>query len=168
MPKIGNIEITVEGDEALARAFELMSSRMTDWRPLWPDIAAVFYVAEAAWFASEGLGTWPPLSDGYLKWKEKHYPGQKILSRKGALRESLTSRSGAGGVYLEEAQSLEIGTSIPYAKYHQQDDRVGVRLPKRPPVLRELDQAYLNVMARIAVDRFASYAEALGFGTTKD
>jgi phage gpG-like protein len=158
------IQITteVEGEDELSRAFGLMAAVVTDWRPFWPDIAAVFYVSESARFASEGFGAWPPLSDGYRKWKQKHYPGQKILSLTGALRESLTAR-GAGAIYVATAQELNIGTSIHYAKYHQTGTS---RMPARPPVDLNDDDAI--AMRQIALQSFDRYAQNLGFQTKQE
>jgi phage gpG-like protein len=158
-----DIHFEVQGDEELVRAFGLMASRVSDWRPFWPDIAAVFYIGESARFASEGFGAWPPLSDGYRKWKQKHYPGQKILSLTGALRESLTSRTGASAVYQDEALQLTLGTATHYAKYHQYGTG---RMPARPPI--DITQEDINVMGRVAVESFERYAQNLGFETKKE
>lgn len=165
MADVIRIEVKVEGDEELKRAFDLMLSRVTDWRPFWPDFAAVFYVSEQARFASEGFGAWPPLSDGYRRWKEKHYPGQKILSLSGALRESLTSKSGASAVYEEAAMELTMGTTIHYAKYHQYG-APSRNLRPRPPI--DITGNDMTVMATVAVNRFERYAQALGFETKEE
>src|SRR5580765_3894261 len=152
-----------EGEEGLARAFGLMSGAVNDWRPYWADIAAVFYISESARFSSGGFGTWPPLSDGYARWKAKHYPGRPILVRTGALQESLTSRTGAGAIYEESPLELNLGTNIPYAKYHQTGTS---KMPARPP--EGLNDTDLRVMQTIALDRFKRYAEQLGFDTKLD
>src|SRR4029453_2130953 len=101
-----DVHFEVQGDEELVRAFGLMASRIDDWRPFWPEIAAVFYVGEAARFDSEGYGTWPKLSDGYRKWKMKNYPGEKTLSLTGDLRRSLTSQFNPNAVYQDQAREL--------------------------------------------------------------
>jgi phage gpG-like protein len=157
------VTIQIEGEEELARSFGLMSGAVNDWRPYWPDIAAVFYISESARFSSGGFGAWPPLSAGYASWKAKHYPGQPILVRSGALRESLTSRSGAGAIYEESPLELNLGTNIPYAQYHQTGTS---RMPARPP--EGLNDTDLRVMQTIALDRFKRYAEQLGFDTKVD
>jgi phage gpG-like protein len=161
------VSIKVSGDAQLERAFNLMSSRIEDWRPIWPDIGVIWYIASAAYYSTEGLGAWPQLSDGYKRWKEKHHPGRQILVLTGDLKASVTSKTAAGAVYRAGAKQLSIGTSIWYAKYHQQKGRKGRIIPKRAPVIEKLDQSYLNSMARIAVNRFGAYAESLGFKTKK-
>jgi phage gpG-like protein len=157
------VTVSVEGEDELARAFGLMSGAVNDWRPYWPDIAAVFYISESARFSSGGFGTWPPLSSGYAAFKAKHYPGQPILVRTGLLRESLTSRTGAGAIYEESALELTLGTNVPYAKYHQTGTS---KMPARPP--EGLNDTDLRVMQTIALDRFKRYAEQLGFDTKLD
>ena len=55
-----------------------------------------------------------------------------LLVRTGALQRSLTVRGAAGHVERLEAQSLAIGTSLPYALFHQMGTR---RLPARPIIV---------------------------------
>jgi len=155
-----DVHFEVQGDEELVRAFSLMASRVDDWRPFWPDIAAVFYVGEGARFDSQGFGSWPQLSDGYRKWKMKHYPGEKILSLTGDLRRSLTNRFSPDTVYEDSPRELILGTIIHYAKYHQYGTR---RMPPRPPI--DITQEQVNEMAQRAIASFAHYADVLGFGT---
>jgi phage gpG-like protein len=154
------ITLGITGDEELAIAFQAMSRAVTDWRPFWPRIAGVFYESTRQRFASDGFGTWPRLSDGYAKWKTKKYPGEGILSRTGDLRRSLTDRFGPHAVYEDEAQSLLLGTTVPYANFHQYGTS---RMPARPPIgLRDSDP---DLMTAVALIQFARYAEALGFET---
>lgn len=160
------LEITlgITGDEELAAAFQAMARAVTDWRPYWPRVAGVFYESERARFASDGFGTWPRLSDGYAAWKSKNYPGEGILSRTGDLRRSLTDRFNPGAIYVDEAQSLTLGTSIPYAKIHDHTDGPGAGIiPYRPPIgLRPNDE---ELMTAVVLIQFQQYAEALGFET---
>jgi phage gpG-like protein len=158
-----DIHFEVQGDEELVRAFGLMASRVDDWRPFWPDIAAVFYVGEAARFDSQGYGSWRQLSDGYRKWKSKNYPGEGILSLTGDLRRSLTNRFSPATVYEDEPRQLTLGTIVHYAKYHQYGTS---RMPARPPI--DITQEQINQMGRVAVESFERYASNLGFDTKKD
>ena len=154
------ITLGITGDEELAAAFQAMSRSVSDWRPYWPTIAAVFYESTRQRFASDGFGTWPRLSDGYAKWKIKNFPGEGILSATGNLRRSLTDRFGPNAVYEEEPQSLLLGTNIPYATYHQYGTS---KMPPRPPIgLRPTDP---DLMTSLALIQFQRYAEQLGFET---
>jgi phage gpG-like protein len=157
------VNISIEGGDELARAFGLMSGAVNDWRPYWADVAAVFYISESARFSTGGFGAWPPLSDGYAAWKAKHYPGAPILVRTGRLRESLTSRTGAGAVYEESPLELRSGTSVPYAQFHQTGTS---RMPARPP--EGISEEDTRVMQTVVLDRFKRYAEQLGFDTKID
>jgi phage gpG-like protein len=156
------VSVTIEGDEELRRGFQQLGVQITDWRPLWADIAAVFYVGESARFDTEGFGTWPALSPGYAKWKAKNYPGKPILTRTGALRESLTSKSGAAAIYEPEPQQLTLGTRIKYAEFHQTGTS---RMPARPPVGISDDD--VRVMLDVAHESFRRYCDRLGFETTE-
>lgn len=158
-----DIQVTVQGDEELRQAFNLMASKVNDWRPFWPDIAAVFYTMEAGRFDSGGYGSWKQLSDGYKKWKMKNYPGENILSLTGDLRRSLTSQFNPNAVYADQPLELVLGTNIHYAQYHQYGTS---RMPARPPI--DIRQQDVNQMARAAVEAFDRYADQLGFETKEE
>lgn len=90
---------------------------------------------EAEQFASEGAygsGGWPPLSEDYRLWKERKRPGVPILQFDGDLYRSLTQDSAPGAIREITPLSLTFGTSIPYAKYHQEGTP---RMPARPPLI---------------------------------
>lgn len=126
-----NLVIEVDGQRKLTQALDTLAKDISDWRPVWEELEQVFYQIEEQQFKEEGRSnTWTPLSAGYARWKKVRYPGKKILERTGELRRSLTGR---GGSPIRELtpDSLTLGTSLPYARYHQ---RGGSRLPSRPPI----------------------------------
>ncbi len=159
------VKLEVQGDEELAKAFELMRSRVNDWRPFWPDIAAVFYIGEKALLDSQGYGRWEPLSDGYKAWKTKHYPGEQMMQLTGDLYRSLTTKWNPHAVYELEALSMTLGTTVPYAAAHQYG-YAPRNLPAR--VIMDVTETDINIMGRVAVESFDRYAQNLGFETTKD
>ena len=62
-------------------------------------VDADFKRNERKLFSSEGSSggpTWPPIpkDSPYGKWKQKRYPGRKVMQRKGDLRRSLTQKGG--------------------------------------------------------------------------
>ncbi|ALY09861.1 minor tail protein [Arthrobacter phage Chocolat] len=67
--------------------------------------------------AYTGPGTWSALSPNYGAWKQRHYPGKKILELTGDLRESLTERP--FGVDEINDHVMVIGTAVPYSAFHQ-------------------------------------------------
>jgi len=103
-------------------------------RPALPAIVAVVKRQFAHQFESEGArspsGRWQPLSPRYAAWKARRHPGAKILERTGALKRSLTSY-GAGSIVTYGANSVFIGSSMPYGPYHQTGTR---NMPRRAPI----------------------------------
>jgi phage gpG-like protein len=85
-----------------------------------PAIAADFHRIEEARFSSEGNGTWKALQPSTVRIKERK--GQprprKIMYGWGDLQASLTGFA-KGTVYEDDPAGLFVGTSIPYAHYHQ-------------------------------------------------
>lgn len=71
-------------------------------------------------FRSGGRPAWKPLSPAYLRWKLRNRYSPLPLIRTGALKQSIT--------YRVTRNKLSIGTSIPYAGYHQFGTRT---IPKR-------------------------------------
>lgn len=86
-------------------------------------------------FETEGHGEWPALSQTTLEEKAREGYPPKILQATEALKDSLTGNLSAMG-HVERITEEEVvfGTTIPYAKYHQE----GRGVPQRAPVdLRE-------------------------------
>jgi phage gpG-like protein len=124
------LSMEITGGEKIALMLQGVESRAKDLRPVWEHISGDFRAASERQFSTEGSlsGGWAPLSSHYAAWKAMHYPGTKILELTGALRGSLTG--GTGHIDNRQADSLRIGTSVPYGRYHQ----TGGRTPKRPPI----------------------------------
>lgn len=88
-------------------------------------------LSNAANFTSNGLpsGGWAPLDAEYGSWKSVHFPGAPPMVRTGRLFRSLTSLRGAGNVITPTV--AEFGTTVQYAKFHQNGTR---HMPKRAVV----------------------------------
>lgn len=124
---------SVEGQVVFDRAFNRLDS-LSDFRPIWPNVIAEFYLIESDQFETEGAAggqRWTPLSPLYSEYKEQVYPGQPILQAEGDLRASLTDPEAAGAILQPREDELIIGTSVPYARAHQ---RGTIRMPARPPI----------------------------------
>lgn len=121
----------VDGIEVLNRGFNRIEQIITDFRPIWPNVAGEIYAINQEQFDSEGgkgaSGKWAALSPAYKKWKEINYPGQPILQREGHLIASLTDPEAADAIYQPGKDELVIGTRVPYATAHQR----GGRMPQR-------------------------------------
>lgn len=78
-------------------------------------------------FATQGASggeSWRPLSARYKRWKDRHYPGRKIMARTGKLRRSLGSKSDSrhfARAFLQPRATLKMGTTVRYAAYHVDD-----------------------------------------------
>lgn len=110
--------------EAEARvALQRLATDINDWRPFWDQyFGPAWFRHMRNQFETEGEATgqrWANLSPAYEQWKLKHYPGRKILERTGALKSSLTDRGDPGMIFDSEQDSLTLGTSVPYAIFHQ-------------------------------------------------
>lgn len=128
------LSFDVVGDNRLESIFDHLALIPEDFRPAFEEMAEDFWEHEREVFDSEGPG-WRPLSDSYEKWKQKHYPGQPILVRTGALRASLTGGFAEDSVFDVRPKSMEIGTSSPYAIFHQTGS---VRVEDHPPKRTEM------------------------------
>jgi phage gpG-like protein len=122
-------------DRGIAR----FADGIADYRPIWPVIEDEFYAQEKLQFQTEGMdgsgGTkWVPLSPEYAGWKEAHFPGKPILQRTGDLYDSLTNPNSTNGVRREERKTLTLGSTLPYALYHQTGSRDGEHPPARPEI----------------------------------
>jgi len=118
-------------DVQLSRIFENIAGLGDDLRPVLEPVSDDFYRGEASTFEAEGgfegKARWKKLSKGYRAWKDKHYPGQKIMVLTGKLKESLTTRGATGSIFRLDKKSLELGTGISYAMKHQR----GLNVSKR-------------------------------------
>ena len=143
MAKVSNvggmlgITFEIEGVAQMARVLGISAKRVKDLRPVWDDIADDFVKKERTLFSRQGSvagwNAWSPLNPDYVKWKASKGFSTKILRRKGDLRDSLTKRGDSNFIFKPRKLGMEIGTKVPYAKYHQR----GVpknKLPKREPI----------------------------------
>lgn len=114
---------SVDGVEAINRAFNRVDQYISDFRNIWPYVTTEFYQIEKEQFDSEGAagasGKWAPLSPAYKKWKEIHFPGQPILKLTNALSDALTSPDALDSIYRPERDQLTIGAKVPYGRAHQ-------------------------------------------------
>jgi phage gpG-like protein len=141
------------GQPAKVIGFSRLAAAISDWSTFWPVFARRFWEFMGEEFASEGSSTgstWAPLSPRYAAWKLRRFGPKGILQRRGRLLASLANYSAGststGGnasgnadvVYRVSPTSLEIGTRVPYARYHQMG-APKAHLPKRP-VMRLQDR----------------------------
>jgi len=124
--------LEIAGEVAMDRGIARFADGIADYRPIWPVIEDDFYAQEKDQFRSEGEeggDKWSELSPDYAAWKEGHYPGKPILQRTGDLYDSLTNPNSTNAVRREERKSLTLGSTLPYALYHQTGTE---NMPARP------------------------------------
>lgn len=120
--------------EPVAEALANFQVSLADQTPALRRIADDFREMIARQFATEGRaeGTpWAPLAPSTLR--RRRARSSPILQSSGALLRSLSLAGAAGHVERLEDQSLAIGTSVPYALFHQTGTRRG--LPARPIIV---------------------------------
>lgn len=126
--------VEVAGEQVFDRAFNRIDS-LSDLRPLYPEVIREFHLIEREQFESEGAagasGRFAPLSASYARSKQTSHPDKPVLRADDDLFVSLTDPEAAGAILRPEPDSLTIGTSVPYAIFHQRGTR---HMPARPPI----------------------------------
>jgi len=162
------LQINIAGEMQLDKGISRFSEGLVDYRPIWPVIDDEFRAEVKRQFDTEGESggeAWKPLSDkGYGAWKEQHYPGTPILVREGTLRASLTNRDAPGSISRQEPKTLVMGTSVPYAIYHQKgtkDEAGKVIMPARPEI--KLTKGFKRIAMGYIQEYLVERASELGF-----
>jgi len=153
------IGLDIAGVKQVHRALMVKSEAVKDLRPVWDDIYKDFLKREKLVFQRQGnvgsrtrevtgakkggsWGKWEPLDKAYAARKRAAGFGSKILVRTGDLRDSLTQRGHSEAVFNPSKRWLTMGTTVPYAGYHQtgtgrSGGRSGstiTRMPAREPI----------------------------------
>lgn len=148
--------VALPGLEALTVGLSRFRTDIADWRPFWTEsFGPSFYYQQRLNFVSEGANSgprWPFLSKAYAEWKHRNFPGKGILERSGVLKASLMGKDAPFAIFRPTPSALEIGTSVPYAIYHQLG---GKFLPQRPPM--RVDRQWMVVQAK-SIQQFVQKA----------
>lgn len=128
------IEVEVFGVKQLSRVMAVSLDAVKDLRPAWWYITEDFVKREQTVFtrqgAVQGWAKWKPLNPEYLAWKKANGWSPKIMVQGGRTAHSLTDRKAADFIEHMTPKSLEIGTRVPYAHFHQKPGDKS-RNPKR-------------------------------------
>ncbi len=136
-PVAGMLGLTFEvaGVPQVARVLGIAMHRVRNLQPVWNDIADDFVKGEKKVFSQEGSvpgwEQWAPVNEEYAKLKAAQGYGTKILRRTGVLERSLTNRADRNFFYQAGPLRMEIGTTVPYARYHQEGTK---KMKKREPI----------------------------------
>jgi phage gpG-like protein len=141
--KAGLLGLTfeVDGVPLVSKVLGVAAKSVRNLEPVWNDIYDDFRARESRVFAAQGnvqgYDAWTPLNPTYKEWKQEHGFDTRILIKTGAMMNSLTRKGASGSVFRPGPMRVEMGTSVPYAVYHQSDrprkqkKGGGDRLPRR-------------------------------------
>jgi phage gpG-like protein len=133
------LRLDIKGVKELDAQLEDLQVKIGDYEPLWDALSDVMAEHEAEWFATEGEGTWPPLSPATLADKARGgYPPDPLI-RTGRLLESLTDPESAAEVSQGRTtlgtftkKTFSWGSDEPTAEYHQEGREPGPGYPGMP------------------------------------
>jgi phage gpG-like protein len=127
------ISIESLGETVFNREMLRLSENAADWGPAFFRIHESFLGIESTQFRTEGSfsGGWRPLKPATVEHKRGHGLDLRILHATLALRNSLTRRTDPNHIYTTTADSMFVGTRVPYGEFHQKGTG---HLPRRPPV----------------------------------
>jgi len=115
------VSIDTVGTQRFVRGFTRYGEAMGDMSEIFETLYDDFTEMEKRIFSSQGdPEKFQALSPRYREWKERHYPGRKIMQLFGRLKASLTGNKGADSVREIRRQKAVFGTVVPYAHRHQE------------------------------------------------
>jgi phage gpG-like protein len=151
------LRLEIAGFEAVEVRLSRFQEYLHDLREFWREyFAPAFYRQIERNYETAGsmVGGWAPLSPRYAAWKAVVAPGRSLLQFTGRLQKSVTwqgDRPGEGGIFVPERTYVVLGTSVPYARFHQ----IGTdRMPRRSILFpgNNASSTFGRLMHRYAVD----------------
>ena len=133
----GRVQFRVTGDKVVSRRIFRLGIRARDMRPAWRQIYEFLRAESVKQFDSEGSHggqAWPKADPDYVRRKISQGFDRRTLHRTLLLRKSLTLRGYRGQIYQSFPGYMRYGTSVPYAKYHQNPGTLS-DLPRRAPLV---------------------------------
>lgn len=148
------ISFIPENDKEFARALEKLGESVNDFRIPFQLIGNHWYKGNRKIFNLKSGGLYPPLG-GFNHSEKVQFRGKEISRRERAeilkresagfifpilrgktqrLEKSLTSKTSSGAVFFAGRQTMVMGTSVDYAKFHQSDQQPRKVLPQRKVV----------------------------------
>lgn len=145
--------LRVPGAQGFTVALSRFGSEIQDYTAFWEGrFKTWWYAIRKLDYAAAGGTTgpmWARLSDDYRRWKNQHFPSAPLLVLHGPMKASLVSDSAPGSIWRPRPTSLEVGSSISHAIYHQTGTRW---MPARPPIrFAKVDQERLGKLLQAQV-----------------
>ena len=124
---------TIENNEAFKNKLDDLGKQTNDFRIPFRLISSDFYRSQKQLFGLDSAGLFEDLSDNYWPQKQKKlgfiYP--ILLGETGDLSESTLGRNHKHSIFFLGRKELQIGSSVPYGKYHQSDKLGKGIIPQR-------------------------------------
>ena len=128
-----DISIGIEGSEEFKRKLGITISEVQNLKPVFEGPIKEYLKTEMKkQFSSQGSyggSPWPSNSYKYNVWKSKKVGHTRLLEFSGRLKNSIIGNT-MYSRYVTSKNSLEFGTSVPYAKYQNNGTNRGIK-PKR-------------------------------------
>ena len=129
-------DFAIKNEAEFRRQLERLKELTSDFRIPLNLIANDFYRSEKKIFSLKSAGRYPELAQSTIDQKERLLGkgnAWPILFRTGRLAKSLLSKDAPEAEFYIGKQELILGTSVPYAIYHQ-SDAARSRIPQRKVV----------------------------------
>ena len=160
------ISFSVEGDKEFAIAFRKAMKRIRSFRAVLkgPVRTRIHRFFRDRFKSSGSIGgeRWRPNTPATLRWKRRKGGRLEVLRFGDQLFDSLTRRHANYQIFDVGTHHVEIGTRVPYAKYHQQGFTVRqifgrplkkpVRVPPRPILPDYIPKEYAREWAELLID----------------
>jgi len=133
---MANFQFAIENEALFQRQLERLGELTSDFRIPLNLIANDFYRSQRKIFTLRSAGRYPELAQSTIDQKERLLGkgnAWPILFRTGRLAKSVLDRNSPEAEFFIGKQTLIMGTSVPYAIYHQ-SDAPRSRLPLRKVV----------------------------------
>lgn len=149
MPGTLNITISWEGKrgpEQISRDLAAFGQRVATMSPAWQQVGEALLQDFAKNFESEGgvfgaWSKWAPLAASTQRERQRlgYGPDHPILQRTGRLYLGVTTKDAPDNVFEVRDNGLTIGTTTPYAGYHNSSG-ARTRLPRRAIIALSADR----------------------------
>jgi phage gpG-like protein len=141
--------VSVLGDELVSRNLMRMGASAENMQIPLTEVAAIVRDKLTDNFDDEGPG-WAPLAPSTVASRlALGYPAGPILHRSGRMRRSLTGQGGDAITQID-GDSLALGSSVPYAGFHQTGTGTMPARPQRLPERTKRDA--VKVLQRFLVE----------------
>ena len=152
-------QFDIAGERQVDRMLSRSTEKIRDLRPFLDAAGNLLRQIMGEQFSSEGSRggePWAPLSSRYSAYKLSRWGQQPILVASRAMRESLTDPGGSHIERRPERDTLEFGTRVPYAVYHQTGTE---RMPQRK-ILDLVERDRRNLMKLLQQHLFTNRSMA--------